>query len=855
MAGVILRFLAVFSFFLFVLNGLFSEDNSREINYIVAVMLLFTIPFYYFSRKANRRFLVNLGITAVGLTSAWIVVEFSKLIMFIVKSIWKDICSVTTWGGFVDLNIKWAKELSQNLMSIFDNTNLIDWIGPPVFALSEILIISGFIYVVYSISRHFTGKKNIIDNKSIITIDDSGELWEERKMDLSRLKENLRYSNILGIDSPWGEGKTFLADYFCRHDPEGKSYHTIKIEALNYKYDEYDEVLISQVDSYLRKNHVFSMIASNIRSTVWGIKFGELIYRYFQGWKTGKSSIYEELREKVNQLPDNKRILIVFEDLERVKDAEAIKKIWAISERLASDKIKFVYEYDGNNLDDLGLTWNYREKYIPLEMSLTSLTYDIILNNLFKNKSKFITLPSFLKNIIQSTPYIEIPYIGQDYKLMDSKEKFHLFDFISIRKVKSFLDEVAARNGINLNYYTIEDKTVQDAQSKIWDMRAKVITGFCFVKYFMHDTYRKLMVGIEENGEANFNIEDYLKFKTFNKTIKLKDLGTYFNALFLFKRIQEFRKHETNMKNLAVFGLLRYPWKDYFAQKSLINDKQQENRNRVNCIVAHLLQSGIDEQTEYQKLFKDFLQMVLNIDNAAVQILQWVRFKGWVITGNDNSAINYLKGNKHSLYSEEMIRKFKNDMALSEVARAISYGISFTSSGNQFDEDILGKFMDLSSNVFNFDLGEKVCLTLYNLDIINPNLYIKTIQFFIDNECVWIERDEFNYSKSYNIGDYFAFLNKYVGYIRYLLGDDYKKRFYFSQPSQIDHLESVQSTIGSIKKLINKMLDEDSKKEKHIHNAGEPDKIGDLSFDQWKIVITFLDKNQRIIENMKEIRK
>lgn len=50
------------------------------------------------------------------------------------------------------------------------------------------------------------------------------------------------------------------------------------------------------------------------------------MYHYFRGNETGSTSVFEGLKEEVGHLP--KKVLIVFEDLERVNQEDAVKKSW-----------------------------------------------------------------------------------------------------------------------------------------------------------------------------------------------------------------------------------------------------------------------------------------------------------------------------------------------------------------------------------------------------------------------------------------------------------------------------------------------------------------------------------------------
>ena len=62
----------------------------------------------------------------------------------------------------------------------------------------------------------------------------------------------------------------------------------------------------------------------------------------------GVSSTFIGFEKDVRRL--DKDILIVFEDIDRIKDPDIVRKIFAIAEKLAGDKIHILYQYEFSNL-------------------------------------------------------------------------------------------------------------------------------------------------------------------------------------------------------------------------------------------------------------------------------------------------------------------------------------------------------------------------------------------------------------------------------------------------------------------------------------------------------------------------
>ena len=853
MAGFFMRFFAVFAFFLFILNGIYSIGSDVETIYIMVAFIVFFIPLLYFGNKANLYFLKNLIVTAVGLGVASFVIKYRHMVIPVLLDIRADFCNVTTWEDFVKLNYRWIHNLYDLLPVIPHDARLIHWIVPSVYALSDIGILLATVFVIYKAAGCLI--KTFIHP---MEHNNDQPLWEDHKKDAARLKETLSYTDVLGINSPWGEGKTFVVDYFCREGSRKGEFNAIKIEALNYKYDEFDEVLISKIDSYLRDNHIFSIAASGIRSTVMGIHFGELFYRYLQGWNSDYTSTYDELKTKIEHLPENRKILIVFEDLERVKDPEAIKKIWALSEHLASDKAKIIYEYDGNALDNLGLSWKYREKYIPLEMSLTSMTYENVIKNLLSD-DEFKSLPHYLKDIILRAPYTILPDSDLNgYPLMDSADRFKVIDFISIRKTKSFLKEIAARIKNDLN----SDTTNTNPNSKYDDYKMtkwRIIVGFCFLKFFLHSAYEKIKYGMEQSGYPAFDLENFLTFRISNKTVKLKELGRYRAGVMTSTEIQNFRSHQDNLKNYMAFSLLGYPCTDYFNVKSKDNEKIQEQRNWVNHIIAHLIQSGADEQTGLEKLAIDFIKDILS-NSPSEQISEWnkgFKVRAW----SGKFPVDLRRA------GQKQVESFKRDPSdnnsillpsdgLTEVARALNFTLYPVPDPWKSYEEILMAFLRFCQEVFKSELksdsNQKVCEVLNLVDISSKTICLKVLQIFPEGRIVSNYEDEDNKSdKDKYTEDYIKFLNKYIYHIRSFLEYTYSEKFNFQQFTEYESWDNIESKVEELKKTIGNMLDQDKRKQRTIHSVGEPDLIGDLSAEEWHIVTNFLDKNLAVIREIK----
>lgn len=321
-------------------------------------------------------------------------------------------------------------------------------------------------------------------------------LFPEHQKDIERIKAYLRNTHILGINSPWGNGKTFVMDYFCNDEETKKEYSFIKINALAYNYDEFDTILISRLDELLRENHIFSLYAAELLSTMNKSLWGRFLYHYFRGADSGNTAAFTGLKGDLKSL--NKKVLIIFEDLERVSEPNAVKKILSISELMAGDKVYVVYEYDREQFEKQpGLSSEYLKKYIPLEMELTDLSYRQLVENLWNGQNMDSVNCPILGGVLSGQDvksFIESFQRSLKSTFQIKEVKVNLIpdllpQYITTRLVKDYLIEVRAhleevRLGKEEPYMGVEF------------LQLRVIVAVLFLKNFVYSFFEKIKPGV-----------------------------------------------------------------------------------------------------------------------------------------------------------------------------------------------------------------------------------------------------------------------------------------------------------------------------------------------------------------------
>lgn len=241
-------------------------------------------------------------------------------------------------------------------------------------ALSTLLLI--FFNIMIDVLVH----KDILyknDNKNY-------KLFRERKEDLQRTKEYLNRFNIMGINGEWGSGKTYLMKYLQNEKDMQDKYEFVNIYLLSCNLDNLSQILINELEKVLIKYGIYSRYSNSLRKILASNNFIDTLFSsMFLDTNSFTASI-NGFKNEIRKL--DKTLVIVFEDLDRINDANVIKKIFSISENLVGENIKIVYQYDQRNLEMINECFNrnYLDKYIPYTVNLTQINFYDIVNKVLK---------------------------------------------------------------------------------------------------------------------------------------------------------------------------------------------------------------------------------------------------------------------------------------------------------------------------------------------------------------------------------------------------------------------------------------------------------------------------------------
>lgn len=327
----------------------------------------------------------------------------------------------------------------------------------------NILIVCYCILYLFILSQ----KEN---DKSKINLKTHEELFTERKYDLKRLIDYLNNFSIIGINGEWGSGKSFLTDHL-------QNFTLVKIDLLSCNIDEIQSVIINEIDKLLKKEGIFSPFSPKLKKIMQQGKLFENISLFFIKNDISYSEAITGLRNNLRSI--TKPVVIVYEDLDRVENSTVIKQILGISEKIAGNNIKILYQFSETSLLEKGIDRAYLEKYIPFILNLTDIPFRSTLSYVLEEKSN----KDFLLKEEDFT-FLYSPIYLPHFKNFDNLNRpltsmrFELTN-VTIRKTQLFLTE--------LNQVITE--------KEIYKKNKRVVILFFLLKHFYYEAYKKIYPG------------------------------------------------------------------------------------------------------------------------------------------------------------------------------------------------------------------------------------------------------------------------------------------------------------------------------------------------------------------------
>lgn len=456
------------------------------------------------------------------------------------------------------------------------------------------LLIIGFFCKIYYDIYCFRKRLKYQDNESN---EYHAVLFAKRKQDLQRLKEIIKNVDIVGLDASWGMGKTFLLSYFKKEPDIREQYYVVEISVLTCKVDQLIPVLFHDLDQVLKKDGILSLQSESVKMLCDNQKGIRNVVNLLFGSTEGSAQTLLAFKKQLECM--YKKVVIIYEDLDRVDDVKIIKQVLSINLLLSSPRIKIIYQYDDARMTKLGVGLDYLEKYIPHHIKLTELSCEEIVTMVFdelKNEPKIDDVVLSREDLmIFSMREISL-IIQQEYfdwnessvQSMLMKAKY------TPRNVRFWIEEVK----IFLSSYSFYQK----ADNK------KLLIRLLYLKHILPSYYAKISSQEVISQILSLELKDCMQSLN-NQEDKKKFLS------------------DTHKKDcVAILDFLGYQLyppvrKDRIPEICMHrdNEKWEEHNLRLDRIYHHIVIAGGHPQTNRETILTKIKKDVLSKDNIDEQ--------------------------------------------------------------------------------------------------------------------------------------------------------------------------------------------------------------------------------------------
>ncbi len=627
------------------------------------------------------------------------------------------------------------------------------------------------------------------------------DLFRERVWDLERLIQLLETENLVGIDSPWGNGKTFLLHALERRPEIAEKYVFIEMNLLACNLDEIQTILLNELERVLSEHGIFSRYSRKLRGM---LREQGVVFRIGSTLMDNRGTFSEMmagLRQELEGL--GKTVVVVYEDMDRIGDSRVVREILSIAENMSTGGIKTVFQYDEQKLKEMDAEFDhaYLNKFIHITMRLSEISFFSELSYLLETGQygEWLDLEDFR--------YLTGP-VSLDYNLSKLLGYRHTVYWemqiqgATIRNVQLFLQEITAALQYNLSY---QDK----------ECRRDVIT-FYVMKHFMYDLYQCLY-----NMKGKRSLLDELTIKDEEKVYTLPEIVNFLirkdDSCWSPEQVKKLIQEKENRRRVVIIQLFQYsleiPEEQDWGKIGEMSDdilqrgRKQEKNERKDRLIQNLLYAGYSGQTNQRNAVGLFRKCVLEREEAERK-QGFAEFWNKLYQGDfekaGNQTIFYIGNDKFM----DLFRTF------------------WMADASEKD------WLDFLSFYFQYgqvkEISAQLIENLNYCDLKYRSVYLLVLKKFNELEVI----GNFNQLKSY-----WLFLKRYL---RALSELDYMETYEVGGLERSTEIE--KEGLEYLKQILEQM-------KKRLEERGEKLKKLPSLQEDIQLILTFLDKNRQVIEN------
>lgn len=624
------------------------------------------------------------------------------------------------------------------------------------------------------------------------------QLYEERKHDLERIRQYIQEFEILGINAGWGMGKSFLMEHLKEDFLLRKQFAVIQIDLLSCDLDAVELLLVEELEKVFRQESVYPEHSRQLKNLLgkneWIGLLGELVV----GNETGLSASYEGFRRELGKL--DRKVLIVFEDIDRILQQDTIQKIFAISEKISCENLHVLFQYDNQVLAEKGFDRDYLEKYIPYTVNLTEISYEKLVEYQWEElgmeevpleREDVSGIGVFLPGQLEAGRILGID--------MDFRMDFP--GIVSIRKVRFFLSE------LKMILASSEEMSRKE--------NVKTVMHVVMMKHFFHSYYEMLRIGESPLESLTFvlNEQEYTLSEILIKFRKPQQESPEERE----QRILHFRELLERKENREVWTLLllldyelqmervERRWED-IATEPIQNLKAKAKNEKIDRIVWNVLANGTSDLTDIENAVRKLWQEVLQKTGEARE-QAWKQYLDDMFHGRlwkDNGTVFRIGINSY--------------LTLFQALRIAG------ASGKQWEAFLEFYFNQYRKETEHPAISRELVAGCNYCDLYERNVFFRVVRF-VNSLAV---SGNLNGTKSYQL-----FFKNYLGAIPMLGYCQRMEYWMFELPGRVEqNLEMAESLMEQLKGELEKLRDKE-----------------ELTYvkEDYRDLVRFVEKNQELI--------
>lgn len=309
--------------------------------------------------------------------------------------------------------------------------------------------------------------------------------------------------------------------------------------------------------------------------------------------------------------------MLNFEDIDRIRSEEVIQKIFAISEKLASDRVHVVFQYNKEALPGRLQEKEYLEKYVPFNVGLTPISFASLVGY-FWDRFEMDTLP-LKKDALSLIGVTRPSYETLNSAVgLDAKASFDLTSLVSIQKVQFYLEEVKVLLTSNEEFAR--------------QTNAETVAMVLLIKHFFRKEYAALQTKTSP-------LKIFL-FKTEEGPLTLLELADRYRKPRQWESaagkeqrraaLEEVLQRGENSKHLWLLMLLGYqiPFQGGDEERNRKQKVQTEMHNaKIDHLVWNVLANGLSELTDEENEVEELLHKVFYDEKKEEWPARWEAYQ------------------------------------------------------------------------------------------------------------------------------------------------------------------------------------------------------------------------------------